>query len=203
MWKKVLWIAGMALVIGIVGYQIDFLRMRREQKESSGTQEAQLASEESDAILTGNESGKITRSTKIIIESYDANGKLLERSEQLANADLVGNNRLETLIYAGSYQEQAPEEELRAGLERMELESFSTDTVTLVKYYGEPVEEAGYYIGVKDNVVIVYLKDRSEVYEYTNIELWMLPEEIQSQLVDGIYVDNEQELFDFLQTYSS
>ena len=85
----------------------------------------------------------------------------------------------------------------------MVLESFSPEIVTLVKYYGEPQEEQGYFIGIKDNVVIVYLQDRSQVYEYTNIEVWMLPKDIQMQLIDGIYVENEQELFDFLQTYSS
>lgn len=199
MWKKLLFTIGMALLIAIVGYQISFLRTReRSQGEIPDSEQ-----NADDAILTGNGSDKVTKSTTIIVESYDIDGALIERKEETANAELIGNNRLDMLLYANSYREQAPEQEKKEGLERMVLESFSPDSVTLVKYFGEPEEEQGYFIGVKDNAVIVYLQDRSQVYEYTNIELWTLPVEIQYELVEGIYVKNEQELFDFLQTYSS
>lgn len=199
MWKKLLFTIGMALLIAIVGYQISFLRTReRSQGEIPDSEQNADA-----AILTGNGSDKVTKSTTIIVESYDIDGALIERKEETANAELIGNNRLDMLLYANSYREQAPEQEKKEGLERMVLESFSPDSVTLVKYFGEPEEEQGYFIGVKDNAVIVYLQDRSQVYEYTNIELWTLPVEIQYELVEGIYVKNEQELFDFLQTYSS
>lgn len=199
MWKKILFTIGMALLIAIVGYQISFLRTReRSQGEIPDSEQ-----NADDAILTGNGSDKVTKSTTIIVESYDVDGALIERKEETANAELIGNNRLDMLLYANSYREQAPEQEKKEGLERMVLESFSPDSVTLVKYFGEPEEEQGYFIGVKDNAVIVYLQDRSQVYEYTNIELRTLPIEIQYELVEGIYVKNEQELFDFLQTYSS
>ena len=202
MWKKLLLAIGSALLIAIIGYQISFLRTLHQIRQQDTDPDQRLVSE-SDTVPTGDGSDKVTRATDIVIESYDADGKLIERSQEKAGADLIGNNRLDMLLYANSYREQATAQEKQDGFERMVLESFSPQTVTLVKYYGEPRVEQGYFIGLKDNAVIVYLEDRSEVYEYTNIEAWSLPLDVRSDLVEGIYVENEQELFDFLQTYSS
>lgn len=203
MWKRLLLIIGMALLIVIIGYQLSFIRTREQTRKEISRQEQEQNPEAEPSVPAGTGSDRVTKDTRIIIESYDAAGDLIHREETAAGAEFVGNNRLDMLVYAGTYREQAPEQEEKAGLERMVLESYSTDAVTFVKYYGEPEEEEGFIIGVKDNAVIVYLADRSEVYEYTNIELWSLPAEIQYDLVEGIYVKNEQELFDFLQTYSS
>ncbi len=203
MWKRLLLIIGMALLIVIIGYQISFIRTRERIHKEDSLQEQGQNPEPESSVTVGTGTDKVTKDTRIIMESYDAAGDLIRREETMAGAEFVGNNRLDMLVYAGTYREQAPEQEEKDGLERMVLESYSPDCVTFVKYYGEPKEEEGFLIGVKDNAVIVYLADRSEVYEYTNIELWSLPAEIQYDLVEGIYVKNEQELFDFLQTYSS
>lgn len=199
MWKRLLLITGLALLIAILGYQISFIHTRERSNQEHIREEQEMEP----VVSAGTGSDRVTKNTRIIIESYDVQGALIHREEQSAGAEFIGNNRLDMLVYAGNYREQISEQEERDGFERMVLASFSPDSVTLVKYYGEPQEEEGYVIGVKDNVVIVYLADRTEVYEYTNIELWSLPTEVQSDLVEGIYVKNEKELFDFLQTYSS
>lgn len=203
MWKKFLGIIGVALLLVIIGYQISFLHTMKQHYNEVADPVQEAASGTEESVLTGSGSDKVIKTTRIVVECYDKEGTMTDRQEYPAGAEFIGNNRLDMLVYANSYREQAPEQEKKDGLERMVLESFSSDTVTLVKYYGEPEEEQGYFIGIKDNVVIVYLKDRSQVYEYTNIELWTLPIELQYDLVEGIYVENEKELFDFLQTYSS
>lgn len=203
MWKKLVGIISILLLITIICYQFTFLQSRKKSYENQkNIVTANERGTTSETVTVGMGPDIVTKSTKIIIESYDESGRLIERKEETATTELLGNNRLDMLVYANQYRELSPDEE-REGLERMVLESFSPEIVTLVKYYGEPQEEQGYFIGIKDNVVIVYLQDRSQVYEYTNIEVWMLPKDIQMQLIDGIYVENEQELFDFLQTYSS
>lgn len=203
MWKKFFGFIGVALLLVIVGYQISFLHTMKQHYDDATDSVQEAASGTEESVLTGSGSDKVIKTTRIVMECYDKDGTLTDRQEYPAGAEFIGNNRLDMLVYANSYREQAPEQEKKNGLERMVLESFSSDTVTLVKYYGEPEEEQGYFIGIKDNVVIVYLKDCSQVYEYTNIELWSLPIELQYDLVEGIYVENERELFDFLQTYSS
>ncbi len=201
MWKQIWLGAGILLTGTIIAYQLSFLTAARKSTTEPSTSTTEQAQNKTVSVLQG--SDKVTRDTNIIIESYDKNGVLLNRQEKEADAELIGNNRLDMLVYANGYREQAPAKEQAEGLERMVLISFSPESVTLAKYYGEPEKEQGYVIGVRDNAVIVYYADRTQVYEYTNIELWSLPERIQSELVEGIYVKNEKELFDFLQTYSS
>ena len=54
-----------------------------------------------------------------------------------------------------------------------------------------------------DNEVVVYLEDRSTVYINTGISLEELPEQIQLQIMDMLFVPDEETLYDFLETYSS
>ena len=196
MWKKIFGIAGCMGLLLILAYQISLSYAMVERP-------GHIEESNQSSVPADNTPEVVTNETKIVVESYDASGALTEREELPVDASLIGNNRLDMLVYANNYRETAPQEETDAGLERMVLESYSPEVVTLVKYYGTPKEKTGYYIGIRDDVVIVYLEDRSEVYEYTNIEAWMLPKELRNQLIDGIYVKDEQELFDFLQTYSS
>lgn len=204
--RKYSLVIGIALVTLIVAYQISWIISVKKQsmKIESKTEQNGNASTnellESDVNLNQN---LIVQDTTVIIESYDADGDLISREVTNPDAELIGKDRLDMMVYANEYKSKAGEEERMNGLERMVVQAFSSDSVTLVKYYGEPIDEPGYWIAVRDNIVIVYTEDRSEIYEFTNIQLWQLPQEVQYDLVDGIYVNNERELFDFLQTYSS
>lgn len=212
MMKKYTFILGIALMGLVIAYQISFIhsaRLYQQQKqELEANREAitkEEASDEAEVIMAdaGAAHDYVLQSAQIITESYDKDGNLMSREVTVPNAELVGKDRLGVMMYANDYKKHAAESEVKQGLERMVVESFTPDTVTLVKYYGEPIDEPGYWIAVRDNIVIVYTEDKSEIYEFTNIEMWQLPLDIQSELVDGIYVNNERELFDFLQTYSS
>ena len=204
--RKYSLVIGIALVTLIVAYQISWIISVKKQsmKIESKTEQNGNASTnellESDVNLNQN---LIVQDTTVIIESYDADGDLISREVTNPDAELIGKDRLDMMVYANEYKSKAGEEERMNGLERMVVQAFSSDSVTLVKYYGEPIDEPGYWLAVRDNIVIVYTEDRSEIYEFTNIQLWQLPQEVQYDLVDGIYVNNERELFDFLQTYSS
>lgn len=56
---------------------------------------------------------------------------------------------------------------------------------------------------MSDKEVVVYLEDRSTVYINTGISLEELPEQIQLQIMDMLFVPDEETLYDFLETYSS
>lgn len=202
MLKKYLSIIGIAVIMLVIGYQMSWIysinKYYKEQEDLPEIQDGDVR--QADADLNQN---VVLQNTEVVIESYDENGSLMSRDVTTPNAEIVGLTRLELMVYANEYRTQASQEEINQGLERMVVQSFSPNSITLVKYYGEPVEEPGYWIAVKDNVVIVYTEDKSQVFEFTNIELWQLPQDVQYDLVDGIYVENERELFDFLQTYSS
>jgi len=63
--------------------------------------------------------------------------------------------------------------------------------------------EYSYYLVEEFGYVNIYLKDKESLYEYTDIAIDSLPEDLQVEICTGKGVANEQELYDFLENYSS
>ncbi len=75
-----------------------------------------------------------------------------------------------------------------------------------VKETGEEAEEdgqEGYYLCELQGFVVVYLNDRKTIYEMTEIPVMDLPEEVQNEIASGKYVSSQEELYGFLENYSS
>lgn len=68
---------------------------------------------------------------------------------------------------------------------------------------GENGEVYKYYLIEEFGFINIYCDDLETVYEYTEIEMKDLPQELQDEISRGKGVLNEQELFDFLENYSS
>ena len=73
---------------------------------------------------------------------------------------------------------------------------------------GEAVKEEksegdGYWISQLQGYVTVYLSDRTTIYEMTDILLTDLPEEVQQEIAAGKYISTTEELYAFLENYSS
>ena len=51
--------------------------------------------------------------------------------------------------------------------------------------------------------VIVYLDDQTSIYEYTNIRVEELPEELQNEIREGKRLEGKDKLYGFLENYSS
>ncbi len=64
------------------------------------------------------------------------------------------------------------------------------------------LSEHSYYIKSKSGNVIIYNKDHS-VYEFTDLDTEYLPDEVENQLIQGIYFEDQEDLYEFLETYSS
>ena len=74
---------------------------------------------------------------------------------------------------------------------------------TLV-YSDEKIESDAhlYYMKNQGGNVIVYNKDHT-VYEYTDLQPEFLPKDVAEELAQGVYFRNQEDLYDFLETYSS
>ena len=68
---------------------------------------------------------------------------------------------------------------------------------------GEAEKNEGYYLCELQGFVVVYLSDCSTIYEFTEIRLTDLPEEVQQEICAGKHIDTEKELYAFLENYSS
>lgn len=67
----------------------------------------------------------------------------------------------------------------------------------------EKSEENGYWLSQLQGYVVVYLSDRTTIYEMTDILLTDLPEEVQQEISSGKTISTTEELYAFLENYSS
>lgn len=75
-------------------------------------------------------------------------------------------------------------------------------TETLV-VQGEAVKEQIFYLKELNGYVAVYLEDEKTLYEYTDIKVEDLPEEIQGEIRKGKKVTGFEKVYGFLENYSS
>ncbi len=64
-------------------------------------------------------------------------------------------------------------------------------------------ENEGYYLRELHGFVAVYLSDKETVYEFTEIPVSDLPEEVRQEVAEGKYISDMKELYAFLENYSS
>ena len=60
-----------------------------------------------------------------------------------------------------------------------------------------------YYIKEVDGRLVVFLSKTKKIYMETSIESISLPTDILDKLETGIFFENEEDLYDFLESYSS
>jgi hypothetical protein len=95
--------------------------------------------------------------------------------------------------------------ELQKGFVGCEIISFSPSRVIIRKTYDDLAEELlpGYYLVNESNLVSVYLADMKTVFMNTNIAVYNLPSALRQEILYTKYIANEEELYGFLEAYSS
>ncbi len=82
------------------------------------------------------------------------------------------------------------------------LHSYGTDKVVF-RQEEVPAKQAGYQLQVEEGYIVVYENSQNQVFEYTDIPLEALPQELQSEVLLGKQVETIDELYNFLENYSS
>ena len=93
--------------------------------------------------------------------------------------------------------------DLEQGLQYMELYSFSPKRVVIRKTYTAQEEEEGFFLVNENHCVVVHQKDLQNVYLSTDIKVDELPGTLRDEILHIKYVENEKELYNFLESYSS
>ena len=141
--------------------------------------------------------------TEYVLEEADiVRGTTVETSWKIPHK-YIGMNRENFLETMELYAAHPPLSEIERGFVGLEVLSFSREKVMVRMDYRYVQPSASFYLAVSDNEVVVYLEDRSTVYINTGISLEELPEQIQLQIMDMLFVPDEETLYDFLETYSS
>lgn len=68
---------------------------------------------------------------------------------------------------------------------------------------GSAAKEEIYYLKPLNGYVVVYLEDGKTIFEYTDIEVSELPEEMQKEIEQGKRITGLEKLYGFLENYSS
>ena len=164
--------------------------------------EAEMPEEEQVIEAAAAQEPVVTADTRYLLELVDLSEGTVSESEETIPVMYFGLNRDELLEALSAYEDNPPLTELEQGFESIELTAFSKDRVAVCKYYKEQ-EPQGFYLMVADHFIVVYEEDRSTLYMNTDILLERLPDVLQRQIMEGKFVASEEELYLFLESYSS
>ncbi len=141
--------------------------------------------------------------TEYILQEMDLVAGTMEETTYRIPSKYVGMTREQFLKAMDAYILSPPLSELERGFVDLEVLSFSRERVVVQMNYKFVQPGNGFYLAAYDNKVVVYLEDKSTIYIETDIELETLPTNMQSSIVDMLWVESEEELYGFLESYSS
>lgn len=144
----------------------------------------------------------VTADTMYLIEEVNlADGTIQEKQEDVP-VKYIGLDRESLIKELESYDKNPPLTELEMGFETIELTAFSKDRVVVCKYY-KAAEEKGYYLMVEDHFIVVYEEDKRRLHMNTDILLSDLSDQLKAEIIQGKFIENDEELYNFLESYSS
>ena len=169
--------------------------------EEAVTDEEDNSPPASGAVASSGET--LCADTEYVLEETDIlRGTSVETSWKIPHK-YIGMDRENFLETMDLYAEHPPLSEIERGFVGLEVLSFSRDRVVVRMDYRYVQPSESFYLAVTDHEVVVYLEDRTTVYINTGIALEDLPETLQLQIMDMLFVPDEETLYDFLETYSS
>lgn len=68
---------------------------------------------------------------------------------------------------------------------------------------GNILKEESFYLYSSNGYIVVYTSDAKTIYEYTNISTDELPALLQQEIKNGKFIESKEELYGFLENYSS
>lgn len=141
--------------------------------------------------------------TEYVLEETDVtNHTVVETTWRLPDK-YIGMNREQFLEAMEIYEAFPPLSEQERGFIGLEVLSFSRERVVVQMNYRYIQPTVSFYLGVYDNEVLVYLEDLETVFIETEIRLDSLPESLQSEIIQMMWLEDEEALYNFLESYSS
>lgn len=149
---------------------------------------------------------KIKSDSVLIIEKCTVmeNGEnKTDRTKSTMPAIFLGMTHTQVNDYLTKYMKNKTISDLENGLVQFELVYFSSNCLVLRKTFEIDENYHKYFIKFTKGCITVFYSDQKTVYEYTDISLTDLPANIAANLITGLKIKDEKELFDFLENYSS
>ncbi|MCI8373499.1 MAG: hypothetical protein HFI75_14135 [Lachnospiraceae bacterium] len=189
---------GVLFAVYYGAYRIYLYKYGNEDKEKFAKQLSQKSVEANSV-----EENKITHQTKLVIEHYNRNESNVIEENTAMPVEYIGMSREELADYLEEYSQSPNLSDAESGFEKYQITSFSPSQVVLRKIYSPSRNSCKFYLTEENGCVTVYYIDHKTIYEYTNIIVETLPQDIQDQIKHGLYISDEDALYDFLETYTS
>lgn len=145
----------------------------------------------------------VTQRTKLTLQLYNRIEGSLQEEETAMPVEYIGMSRTELEEYLEQYRRQPSLEDVEAGFEKYQILSFSSSQLVLRKVLAPAATSYRFYLTEEFGCITVYYVDQRTVFEYTNILVDTLPEDVKEQIERGKYVQDEDSLYSFLETYTS
>lgn len=145
----------------------------------------------------------VTANTQYILQEYNVRSAETQEKEVSAPDKFIGLDREKLVEEIESYNQNPSLTDLEKGFTYMELISFSGKKVVVRKSYEPEEENKGFFLLNEDHYVVVYDQELTEVYMDTDILVKDLPQALQEEIINMKFVEDEGELYNFLESYSS
>ena len=148
--------------------------------------------------------GEITTcDTRYVVIEYDLEKEKKESSTGQLPEKYLGMTRDKLQEALEEYEMNPTLEDQEHGFLSLQLEKFSADQVVVQKNY-RPIEKTvGYYLMVQDGKIVVMEEDQQTVYLTTEIYAEALSDSLKQELIMGKFIHNIDELYGFLESYTS
>ena len=174
-----------------------------EGQEESREESAPEAVEDGDSEEVMNPSETLCVDTEYVLQETDILNRTTVETVWRLPEKYVGMNRDQFLKAMEVYEAFPPLSEMERGFVSLDVRSFSRERVVVEMNYKYVQPSSSFYLAVYDNRVVVYLEDMETVYIETDIRLDSLPEQLQRNIIEMMWIENEEKLYDFLENYSS
>ncbi len=145
----------------------------------------------------------VTANTRYVLQQYDVLNDVSEEAEEVMPDKFIGLTRQKLVDEIDEYNLNPSLADQEQGFTYMELVSFSSGRVVVRKSYERAQEGAGFFLLNENHFVAVYDHTLSHVYMETDILVEGLPESLQQEILNMKYVEDEKELYQFLESWSS
>lgn len=102
--------------------------------------------------------------------------------------------------FSFEYSKNQAKEEARL---KQEIVQAAREEEAAIAAEGDVSKEEVFYLKDLNGFIAVYKSDKKTIYEYTNIVVEDLPEDVRQEILDGKEIRTVEKLYGFLENYSS
>lgn len=144
-----------------------------------------------------------TCDTRYIVIEYNMDDNIENTTSNKVPDKYLGMTRANLEEALEEYILNPTLEDIEKGLIDIQLKSFSQKEVQVYKTYKTPLKNPGYYLMVQDGKIVVMEEDKETIYLTTDIYADALSDSLKQELILGKFIYNIEELYGFLESYTS